>query len=97
MYVVFDYFEQSCVFCEFIERYLGLREKFSGMEGNKVAVFVSRDPRLLEELVDEVDLFVSDRSDLEDMVPDSKLFYLQLSEDKILQLLESKGVSTSVC
>lgn len=67
------------------------------MEGNKVAVFVSRDPRLLEELVDEVDLFVSDRSDLEDMVPDSKLFYLKLSEDKILQLLESKGVSTSVC
>lgn len=95
--MVFDYFEHSRWFCEFIEGYLGLREKFSDMGSEKVAVFVSEDPRLLEELVDEVDLVVGDRPDLEDMVPDSKFFDLQHSEDQIIQLLESKGVSTSVC
>lgn len=94
--MVFNYFEQSWCFCEFIEGYLGLREKFSGMEEGKIAVFVSEDPRLLEELVDELDLVVSDRSDLRGLAPE-RFHDLGHDEDEISALLESKGVSTAVC
>lgn len=67
------------------------------MVDGKVAVFVSEDPRLLEEVIDEADLVVSDRSDLGRMVPDKKFFQLGHSEKEILQLLKRKGVSAGIC
>ena len=67
------------------------------MDEGKVAVFVSEDPRLLEEVKEDIDLVVSDRPNLRGKVPESKFFDLGHDEEKILELLESKGVSTAVC
>jgi folate-dependent phosphoribosylglycinamide formyltransferase PurN len=66
-----------------------------GEEG-QLAVFVSEDSRVLEEIIDQVDVVVSDRSDLEGLAPD-KFHDLSHDEDEILELLKSKGVSTAVC
>ncbi len=66
-----------------------------GEEG-QLGVFVSEDSRVLEEIIDEVDVVVSDRSDLEGLAPD-KFHDLNHDEDEILELLGSKGVSTAVC
>lgn len=60
------------------------------------AVFVSEDSRVLEQIIDEVDLVVSDRSDLEQVAPE-KFHDLGHDEDRILKFLESKDVSTAVC
>lgn len=68
----------------------------SHQEEGKFAVFVSRDPRLLEELVEEVDLVVSDRSDLESIAP-GKFHDLGHDEEEILEVLEPEGVSTCLC
>lgn len=62
----------------------------------RIAVFVSGDDRVLKQVVDEVDVVVSDRSDLEGLAP-GKFHDLDHDEDRILELLESKGVSTGVC
>lgn len=68
-----------------------------GSEGeSSIAVFVSEDERLLEKFLGEVDLVVSDRSVLKDIASD-KFFDLDHDEADVLELLESKGVSTGVC
>ncbi|MFB6174839.1 MAG: formyltransferase family protein [Candidatus Nanohalobium sp.] len=65
-------------------------------EDDQLAVFVSEDSRVLEEIIDEVDVIVSDRSDLEGLAP-GKFHDLGHDEGRVLELLRSKGVSTAVC
>jgi folate-dependent phosphoribosylglycinamide formyltransferase PurN len=85
--------------CEYNQGYLGLKNLIYHMdqgEEDKLAAFVSEESRMLEELIDEVDVVVSDRSDLEGLAPE-KFHDLGHDEDRILELLGSKGVSTAVC
>lgn len=97
--MVFDNFEHSLGVCEYNQGYLGLENLICHMDQGderQLAVFVSEDSRVLEEIIDQVDVIVSDRSDLEGLAPD-KFHDLNHNEDEILELLESKGVSTAVC
>lgn len=60
------------------------------------AAFVSRDARVLKRLKDKFDLVIGDRDDLKHVCED-KFLNLEHDEDRILEVLESKGVSTAVC
>jgi phosphoribosylglycinamide formyltransferase-1 len=64
-------------------------------DGCVKAAFVSEDPRLLKKLGDEFDLVISDRDDLEHLCED-KLLNLEHDEDRIAEVLKSKGVSTAI-
>ncbi len=59
------------------------------------AAFVSENEKLLKRLVDEFDLVISDRDDLEHVCED-KFLNLEHDEGEIFEVLESEGVSTAV-
>jgi phosphoribosylglycinamide formyltransferase-1 len=64
-------------------------------EGCVKAAFVSEDPRLLKKLGDKFDLVISDRDDLKHLCED-KFLNLEHDEDRIAEVLKSKGVSTAI-
>jgi phosphoribosylglycinamide formyltransferase-1 len=59
------------------------------------AAFVSENGRVLERLKDEFDLIISDR-DVLNQVCEDKFLNLEHDEDRILEVLDSKGVSTAI-
>lgn len=60
-----------------------------------IAAFVSKDDRLIDELVNEFDIVVSDRDDLEHLC-EGKFYNLEHNEEEILKLFEEKGVSRAI-